>query len=160
MTLFFPPASPLASLSSWGSWKSWILGNTNAPWCLIQIRVSFRDSWNPKQTSKSYVVDFNRFYFMFFMSRCVRKAHTDSWKWKNHQCRPYHQVRAASFSPLSQIECFTVRRNNYANLNTSFLIRFDHTPLATPNGDILIRDLSFEVCFTLCLQIGFTYSGK
>lgn len=23
--------------------------------------------------------------------------------------------------------------------------RFDHTPLATPNGDVLIRDLSFEV---------------
>ncbi|XP_062337399.1 ATP-binding cassette sub-family D member 3-like isoform X2 [Osmerus eperlanus] len=25
------------------------------------------------------------------------------------------------------------------------IIRFEHTPLATPNGDILIRDLSFEV---------------
>ncbi|KAM6971341.1 LOW QUALITY PROTEIN: ATP-binding cassette sub-family D member 3a [Tautogolabrus adspersus] len=25
------------------------------------------------------------------------------------------------------------------------VIKFDHTPLATPNGDILIRDLSFEV---------------
>ncbi|XP_061095727.1 ATP-binding cassette sub-family D member 3a isoform X2 [Conger conger] len=25
------------------------------------------------------------------------------------------------------------------------IIKFDHTPLATPNGDILIRDLSFEV---------------
>ncbi len=23
--------------------------------------------------------------------------------------------------------------------------RFDHTPLATPNGDILIKDLTFEV---------------
>lgn len=52
------------------------------------------------------------FISCFLMSRCFRKAHTDTWKWKNHQCRQYHQVRAASFSPLSQIECFTVRRNN------------------------------------------------
>ena len=27
----------------------------------------------------------------------------------------------------------------------AFLFRFDHTPLATPNGEILIKDLSFEV---------------
>uniref|UniRef100_A0A8C6QQN8 ATP-binding cassette, sub-family D member 3 n=1 Tax=Nannospalax galili TaxID=1026970 RepID=A0A8C6QQN8_NANGA len=27
----------------------------------------------------------------------------------------------------------------------NFLFRFDHVPLATPNGDVLIRDLSFEV---------------
>lgn len=26
-----------------------------------------------------------------------------------------------------------------------FIHRFEHIPLATPNGDILIRDLSFEV---------------
>lgn len=26
-----------------------------------------------------------------------------------------------------------------------FIFRFDHTPLATPNGDVLIKDLSFEV---------------
>ncbi|XP_049912440.1 ATP-binding cassette sub-family D member 3a isoform X2 [Epinephelus moara] len=29
--------------------------------------------------------------------------------------------------------------------NRDNIIKFDHTPLATPNGDILIRDLSFEV---------------
>uniref|UniRef100_A0A673BIZ8 ATP-binding cassette sub-family D member 3 n=1 Tax=Sphaeramia orbicularis TaxID=375764 RepID=A0A673BIZ8_9TELE len=28
---------------------------------------------------------------------------------------------------------------------TPLFCRFDHTPLATPNGDVLIRDLSFEV---------------
>jgi len=26
------------------------------------------------------------------------------------------------------------------------IIRFDHVPLVTPNGDILVRDLNFEVC--------------
>ncbi|TRY56034.1 hypothetical protein DNTS_013861 [Danionella cerebrum] len=30
-------------------------------------------------------------------------------------------------------------------INIDNIIKFDHTPLATPNGDVLIRDLSFEV---------------
>ncbi|CAO2599918.1 ATP-binding cassette sub-family D member 3 [Lemmus lemmus] len=30
-------------------------------------------------------------------------------------------------------------------INADNIIKFDHVPLATPNGDILIRDLSFEV---------------
>ncbi|XP_029313731.1 ATP-binding cassette sub-family D member 3a isoform X2 [Cottoperca gobio] len=30
-------------------------------------------------------------------------------------------------------------------INRDHLIKFEHTPLATPNGDILIRDLTFEV---------------
>lgn len=30
-------------------------------------------------------------------------------------------------------------------INMDNIIKFEHTPLATPNGDILIRDLSFEV---------------
>ncbi|XP_071395411.1 ATP-binding cassette sub-family D member 3a isoform X3 [Centroberyx affinis] len=30
-------------------------------------------------------------------------------------------------------------------VNTDNIIKFDHTPLATPNGDVLIRDLTFEV---------------
>ncbi|XP_043347220.1 ATP-binding cassette sub-family D member 3 isoform X2 [Dermochelys coriacea] len=30
-------------------------------------------------------------------------------------------------------------------INSDNLIKFDHVPLATPNGDILIRDLNFEV---------------
>ncbi|KAI2648873.1 ATP-binding cassette sub-family D member 3 [Labeo rohita] len=30
-------------------------------------------------------------------------------------------------------------------INVDNIIKFDHTPLATPNGDILIRDLCFEV---------------
>ncbi|XP_029955701.1 ATP-binding cassette sub-family D member 3a isoform X2 [Salarias fasciatus] len=30
-------------------------------------------------------------------------------------------------------------------INRDNIIKFEHTPLATPNGDILIRDLSFEV---------------
>ncbi|XP_008303092.1 ATP-binding cassette sub-family D member 3 isoform X2 [Stegastes partitus] len=30
-------------------------------------------------------------------------------------------------------------------INRDNVIKFDHTPLATPNGDVLIRDLTFEV---------------
>ncbi|XP_051970497.1 ATP-binding cassette sub-family D member 3 isoform X1 [Xyrauchen texanus] len=30
-------------------------------------------------------------------------------------------------------------------INVDNIIKFDHTPLATPNGDVLIRDLCFEV---------------
>ncbi|XP_041737232.1 ATP-binding cassette sub-family D member 3-like [Coregonus clupeaformis] len=30
-------------------------------------------------------------------------------------------------------------------INVDHIIKFEHTPLATPNGDVLIKDLSFEV---------------
>ncbi|KAL2085571.1 hypothetical protein ACEWY4_018891 [Coilia grayii] len=30
-------------------------------------------------------------------------------------------------------------------INTDNIIKFDHTPLVTPNGDVLIKDLNFEV---------------
>ncbi|XP_073686693.1 ATP-binding cassette sub-family D member 3a [Garra rufa] len=30
-------------------------------------------------------------------------------------------------------------------INVDHIIKFDHTPLATPNGDVLIRDMCFEV---------------
>uniref|UniRef100_A0A7N5ZVV6 ABC transporter domain-containing protein n=1 Tax=Anabas testudineus TaxID=64144 RepID=A0A7N5ZVV6_ANATE len=33
-------------------------------------------------------------------------------------------------------------------INRDNIIKFDHTPLATPNGDILIRDLTFELTCT------------
>uniref|UniRef100_A0A673BJS7 ATP-binding cassette sub-family D member 3 n=1 Tax=Sphaeramia orbicularis TaxID=375764 RepID=A0A673BJS7_9TELE len=33
-------------------------------------------------------------------------------------------------------------------INRDNIIKFDHTPLATPNGDVLIRDLSFEVKYS------------
>ncbi|XP_006763744.2 PREDICTED: ATP-binding cassette sub-family D member 3, partial [Myotis davidii] len=34
-------------------------------------------------------------------------------------------------------------------INADNIIKFDHVPLATPNGDILIRDLNFEVSFKM-----------
>ena len=32
---------------------------------------------------------------------------------------------------------------------TDHLIRFEHVPLVTPNGDVLIPELNFEVCIRL-----------
>lgn len=49
---------------------------------------------------KDTLLIFN-YLFMIFINRHFRKAHLDPWKWKNHQRRPYHQVRAASLSPLN-----------------------------------------------------------
>ncbi|KAB0387584.1 hypothetical protein FD755_002540, partial [Muntiacus reevesi] len=34
-------------------------------------------------------------------------------------------------------------------INTDNIIKFDHVPLATPNGDILIRDLNFEIVISV-----------
>ncbi|XP_072234229.1 ATP-binding cassette sub-family D member 3a [Leuresthes tenuis] len=51
---------------------------------------------------------------------------------------------------VSQQERGTVEKNILVPgsgqiINKDNVIKFDHTPLATPNGDVLIRDLSFEV---------------
>ncbi|XP_048832776.1 ATP-binding cassette sub-family D member 3-like isoform X2 [Brienomyrus brachyistius] len=43
------------------------------------------------------------------------------------------------------VEKLTLVPGNGEIINTDKIIKFDHTPLATPNGDILIRDLTFEV---------------
>ncbi|XP_067341971.1 ATP-binding cassette sub-family D member 3-like isoform X2 [Channa argus] len=42
-------------------------------------------------------------------------------------------------------ENFTLVPGSGQIINKDNLIKFEHTPLATPNGDILIRDLTFEV---------------
>uniref|UniRef100_A0A8C6U321 ATP-binding cassette, sub-family D (ALD), member 3a n=1 Tax=Neogobius melanostomus TaxID=47308 RepID=A0A8C6U321_9GOBI len=39
----------------------------------------------------------------------------------------------------------TLRPGSGRVINQDNIIKFEHTPLVTPNGDILIRDLSFEV---------------
>uniref|UniRef100_A0A8C1E2P4 ATP-binding cassette, sub-family D (ALD), member 3a n=1 Tax=Cyprinus carpio carpio TaxID=630221 RepID=A0A8C1E2P4_CYPCA len=46
---------------------------------------------------------------------------------------------------LSEKEKLTLIPGSGRIINVDNIIKFDHTPLATPNGDILIRDLSFEV---------------
>lgn len=51
-----------------------------------------------------------------------------------------HTAAAADFDPgFDSVSC-----------------RFDHTPLATPNGDILIRELSFEVSSSLPSTLPFS----
>jgi len=32
-------------------------------------------------------------------------------------------------------------------------VRFEHVPLVTPNGDVLVKELNFEVCNCLCFSI-------
>ena len=34
------------------------------------------------------------------------------------------------------------------NLLTDFIGRFEKVPLVTPNGDVLVKELSFEVCIS------------
>uniref|UniRef100_A0A673MLD3 ATP-binding cassette sub-family D member 3-like n=1 Tax=Sinocyclocheilus rhinocerous TaxID=307959 RepID=A0A673MLD3_9TELE len=46
---------------------------------------------------------------------------------------------------LSEKEKLTLIPGSGRIINVDNIIKFDHTPLATPNGDILIRDLCFEV---------------
>ena len=35
------------------------------------------------------------------------------------------------------------------SLLTDFIGRFEKVPLVTPNGDVLVKELSFEVCVVL-----------
>ncbi|XP_012670628.2 ATP-binding cassette sub-family D member 3a isoform X1 [Clupea harengus] len=42
-------------------------------------------------------------------------------------------------------EKLTLIPGNGRIINTDHIIKFDHTPLVTPNGDMLIKDLNFEV---------------
>uniref|UniRef100_A0A8C2Q553 ATP-binding cassette sub-family D member 3 n=1 Tax=Cyprinus carpio TaxID=7962 RepID=A0A8C2Q553_CYPCA len=50
-----------------------------------------------------------------------------------------------SLSEKDATEKLTLIPGSGRIINVDNIIKFDHTPLATPNGDILIRDLSFEV---------------
>ncbi|XP_029004056.1 ATP-binding cassette sub-family D member 3a isoform X2 [Betta splendens] len=46
---------------------------------------------------------------------------------------------------LNSAENLTLVPGSGQIINKDNIIKFDHTPLATPNGDVLIRDLTFEV---------------
>ncbi|XP_026138844.1 ATP-binding cassette sub-family D member 3-like isoform X2 [Carassius auratus] len=50
-----------------------------------------------------------------------------------------------SLSEKDDTEKLTLIPGSGRIINVDHIIKFDHTPLATPNGDILIRDLCFEV---------------
>ncbi|XP_016327603.1 ATP-binding cassette sub-family D member 3-like isoform X3 [Sinocyclocheilus anshuiensis] len=50
-----------------------------------------------------------------------------------------------SLSEKDATEKLTLIPGSGRIINVDNIIKFDHTPLATPNGDILIRDLCFEV---------------
>ncbi|XP_052398760.1 ATP-binding cassette sub-family D member 3 isoform X1 [Carassius gibelio] len=50
-----------------------------------------------------------------------------------------------SLSEKDDTEKLTLIPGSGRIINVDNIIKFDHTPLATPNGDILIRDLCFEV---------------
>ncbi|XP_066539480.1 ATP-binding cassette sub-family D member 3a isoform X2 [Hoplias malabaricus] len=50
-----------------------------------------------------------------------------------------------SQSEKDALEKLTLVPGSGKIINMDNIIKFEHTPLATPNGDILIRDLSFEV---------------
>lgn len=52
------------------------------------------------------------------------------------------------FSDYSQADCRVFYKRCFICYSST---RFEHTPLATPNGDILIKDLSFEVLFVFLI---------
>ncbi|KTG42788.1 hypothetical protein cypCar_00033600 [Cyprinus carpio] len=60
-------------------------------------------------------------------------------------CQPRCADALFAFKPKYATEKLTLIPGSGRIINVDNIIKFDHTPLATPNGDILIRDLSFEV---------------
>uniref|UniRef100_A0A8C9RKJ6 ATP-binding cassette sub-family D member 3 n=1 Tax=Scleropages formosus TaxID=113540 RepID=A0A8C9RKJ6_SCLFO len=57
----------------------------------------------------------------------------------------YERTMVSQDKENEVLEKLSLVPGNGVIINTDNIIKFDHTPLATPNGDILIRDLSFEV---------------
>lgn len=71
-----------------------------------------------------------------------RKSHPGAWKWSNYQRRQHHKV-GLSFGCCMYVLIWVWF--GFISCTSKMICRFDHTPLATPNGDVLIRDLTFEV---------------
>ena len=40
------------------------------------------------------------------------------------------------------------------------LCRFEHVPLVTPNGDVLVNELNFEVCILCCGAVPLSFLGR
>nr|XP_061811612.1 ATP-binding cassette sub-family D member 3-like isoform X1 [Nerophis lumbriciformis] len=57
----------------------------------------------------------------------------------------YERTMVSQQKEFDTAESLTLVPGNGQIINRDNIIKFDHTPLATPNGDILIRDLTFEV---------------
>ncbi|KAL4635107.1 ATP-binding cassette sub-family D member 3 [Arapaima gigas] len=57
----------------------------------------------------------------------------------------YERTMVSQDKEPEALEKLSLVPGNGVIINADNIIKFDHTPLATPNGDILIRDLSFEV---------------
>ncbi|XP_077479900.1 ATP-binding cassette sub-family D member 3a isoform X1 [Stigmatopora argus] len=57
----------------------------------------------------------------------------------------YERTMVSQQEDFNTAENLTLVPGNGQIINRDNIIKFDHTPLATPNGDVLIRDLTFEV---------------
>ncbi|XP_019727404.1 ATP-binding cassette sub-family D member 3a isoform X4 [Hippocampus comes] len=57
----------------------------------------------------------------------------------------YERTMVSQQKETDATESLTLVPGKGEIINRDNIIKFDHTPLATPNGDILIRDLTFEV---------------
>ncbi|XP_036410164.1 ATP-binding cassette sub-family D member 3-like [Megalops cyprinoides] len=57
----------------------------------------------------------------------------------------YERTMVSQDKEMEALDSITLVPGSGEIINADNIIKFEHTPLATPNGDILIRDLSFEV---------------
>ncbi|KAG7457166.1 hypothetical protein MATL_G00243660 [Megalops atlanticus] len=57
----------------------------------------------------------------------------------------YERTMVSQDKETEALDSITLVPGSGVIINADNIIKFEHTPLATPNGDILIRDLSFEV---------------
>ncbi|XP_077411297.1 ATP-binding cassette sub-family D member 3a [Vanacampus margaritifer] len=57
----------------------------------------------------------------------------------------YERTMVSQQKDFDTTESLTLMLGKGQIINRDNIIKFDHTPLATPNGDILIKDLTFEV---------------
>ncbi|KAM9775230.1 ATP-binding cassette sub-family D member 3a isoform X2 [Syngnathus typhle] len=57
----------------------------------------------------------------------------------------YERTMVSQHKESDTTESLTLVPGRGQIINRDNIIKFDHTPLATPNGDLLIRDLTFEV---------------
>lgn len=124
----------------------------SAPWCLSQRKVSSPQCRS--QNNEKALPHINLTECPISRCRHLRKTNPGPWQWTDHIYGQQNQVLINPFSVsakfvrlLSNRLTYFIRSFLFFVFYPVFFTRFEHTPLATPNGDILIKDLSFEVLF-------------
>lgn len=132
----FPIDSLLGSLNWWWFWRSWMLANMSAPWFPSRRRV--------QNTASTQICPCSHSHIWMSILVCFMQTLQRIGLWFLDEGKS--STETTSFSKSVALETGVLSVCNTFFLKRLFLFsRFEHTPLMTPNGDMLIKDLNFKV---------------